>query len=101
MRTNHVDVHIVSSSQYYVFALVLEKANNVNFNLIWMYGYPRHKHTTSTWHDVTNQETPTLCIGHMKNRGPEPPCLSRINNFCALVKHRGLFDLGYNGPAYT
>jgi len=33
--------------------------------------------------------------------GPSPPCLSRINNFCALVKQCGLIDLGYSGPAYT
>jgi hypothetical protein len=27
--------------------------------------------------------------------------MSRISNFCCLVKNCDLFDLGYNGPAYT
>jgi len=33
--------------------------------------------------------------------GLGPPCLSRIDNFCTLVKQCGLMDLGYSGPAYT
>jgi hypothetical protein len=33
--------------------------------------------------------------------GSGPPNMSRISNFCCLVKNCDLFDLGYNGPAYT
>ncbi|KAJ1296855.1 hypothetical protein BS78_01G334300 [Paspalum vaginatum] len=49
-----------------------------------------------------------LCMGDLNNImhpnekwGPSPPCLSRIENFCSLVKQCGLIDLGYSGPAYT
>jgi len=33
--------------------------------------------------------------------GQGPPCLSRIRNFCTLIKQCGLIYLGYSGPAYT
>jgi hypothetical protein len=33
--------------------------------------------------------------------GHSPPSLSRIDNFCSLIKQCGLMDLGYSGPAYT
>ena len=33
--------------------------------------------------------------------GPNHANAKRISDFCCLVKDYGLFDLGYNGPAYT
>lgn len=65
------------------------------------------------WNDVLsfimqNQGKPTLCMGNLNNImhpnekwGHSPPSLSRIDNFCSLIKQCGLKDLGYSGPAYT
>ena len=113
MWTDDMDVNIVSSSHYYVLASVVQKSSNIIFNLVCMYGDPHYQHTDSIWQDVTsfvmqNQDRPTLCMGDLNNImhpnekwGPGPPCLSRIDIFCALVKQCGLIDLGYSGPAYT
>lgn len=110
--TDDVDLNIVSSSHYYVLAIVVQKCDAITFNLICLYGDPHHKHTDSIRHDVSyfiekNQERPTLCMGDLNNImhpnekwGTSPPCLSRINNLCNLVKQCGLIDLGYSGPAY-
>ncbi|KAJ1296721.1 hypothetical protein BS78_01G324100 [Paspalum vaginatum] len=47
-------------------------------------------------------------MGDMKNLmhaneklGPNPVNFFRISHFCHWVKQCGLFDLGFNGPAYT
>ncbi|KAJ1258358.1 hypothetical protein BS78_10G069200 [Paspalum vaginatum] len=113
MWTDEVRIEIINSSQYYVFASVVQISTNVSFNLICMYGDPHHKQTNHIWQDVTafviqNHDRPTFCMGDLNNImhpnekwGPAPPCLSRINNFCALVKQCGLIDLGYSGLAYT
>jgi hypothetical protein len=57
---------------------------------------------------MQNQGIPTLCMGDLNNImhpnekwGPGPPSLTRIENFCALIKQCGLMDLDYSGPAYT
>ena len=49
-----------------------------------------------------------LCMGDLNNimnvnekMGPRPANVRRISEFCCLIKECGLFDLGYNGPAYT
>lgn len=49
-----------------------------------------------------------LCMGDLNNimhayekKGPAPANMNRIAEFCCLVKNCGLFDLGYNGLAYT
>ena len=48
---------------------------------------------------------PMFCIGDLNNAneklGPAPAHVRRISDFCCMVKNCGLFDLGYNGPAYT
>jgi hypothetical protein len=36
-----------------------------------------------------------------EKKGPHPANLRRISDFCGMVKECDLFDLGYNGPAYT
>jgi hypothetical protein len=36
-----------------------------------------------------------------EKKGPRPANLRRISDFSGMVKDCGLFDLGYNGPAYT
>jgi hypothetical protein len=33
--------------------------------------------------------------------GPKPTHAKRIADFCCMIKNCGLFDLGFNGPAYT
>jgi len=33
--------------------------------------------------------------------GPRPANVRAISEFCCMIKNCGLFDLGYNGPAYT
>lgn len=57
---------------------------------------------------VTNLNLPILCMGDLNNilhanekMGPNPANAKRISEFCYLVKSCGMFDLGYNGPAYT
>lgn len=91
----------------------MQKYNASTFNLVCLYDDPHHQHTNSIWQDVFSfvtdtQDRPTLCIWDLNNIihpnekwGRGPPCLSRIDNFCALVKQCGLMDLGYSGPAYT
>ena len=113
MWTDDVDVNIVSFSHFYVLACVVQKSSASSFNLVCVYGDPHHQQTNSIWNDVfsfvvQNQGRPTLCIGDLNNImhanekwGLGPPCLSRIDNFCTLVKQCGLMDLGYSGPAYT
>lgn len=113
MWSDDVDVHIVSSSHYYVLARVVQKSSTNNFNSVCVYSDPHHQQTDSIWNDVfslvvENQGRPTLCMGDINNiMHPNekwvqgPPCLSRIDNFCALIKQCGLMDLGYSGPAYT
>jgi hypothetical protein len=78
-----------------------------------MYGDPHHQNTSSIWatvHDfvVKYSSLPMLCMGDLNNimspsekLGPRPPNLNRIAKFCCMVKDCGLFDLGYNRPAYT
>jgi hypothetical protein len=51
---------------------------------------------------------PMFCMGDLNNimnanekLGPNPANAKRIADFCCMVKTCGLFDLGYNGPAYT
>ena len=113
MWTDDVDVNIVSFSHFYVLACVVQKSSASSFNLVCVYGDPHHQQTNSIWNVVfsfvvQNQGRPTLCIGDLNNImhpnekwGPGPPCLSRIDNFCTLVKQCGLMNLGYGGLAYT
>jgi hypothetical protein len=77
------------------------------------YGDPHHQNTSSIWATlqafvVKYPSLPMLCMGDLNNivspsekLGPRPPNLNRIAKFCCMVKYCGLFDLGYNGPAYT
>lgn len=92
-------LYIVSYSHQYVLASVVQKCDVISFNLVCSYGDPHHKRT---------QSISFICMGDLNNImppnekwGPGPPCLTRINNFCALVKQCGFMDLGYSGPAYT
>jgi hypothetical protein len=54
-----------------------------------------------------NSKLPKLCLGDMNDllydmdkRSPNINH-SRMHAFSSFVKECGLFDLGYNGPAYT
>jgi hypothetical protein len=51
---------------------------------------------------------PMFCMGDLNNimnanekLGPKPAHARHIADFCCMIKNCGLFDLGYNGPAYT
>ena len=59
-----------------------------------MYGDPHHKKTASMG-DLNN------IMNVNEKMGPRPVNVRRISEFCCLIKDCGLFDLGYNGPAYT
>ena len=83
------------------------------FGLVCVYGDPHHQKTASIWVQVksfvlTYSNLPILCMGDLNNimnvnekMGPRPANVRRVSEFCCLIKDCGLFDLGYNGPAYT
>jgi hypothetical protein len=57
---------------------------------------------------VNNPGLPMFCMGDLnnimnanENLGPRPAHARRISEFCCMIKNCGLFDLGYNRPAYT
>jgi endonuclease/exonuclease/phosphatase family metal-dependent hydrolase len=78
-----------------------------------VYGDPHHKKTNIIWQDAStfvlaSPDTPTLCMGDLNELmnasekcGPRNANLFHINDFCCMVKQCGLFDLGFNGLAYT
>jgi hypothetical protein len=100
-------------SRNFIIAQCTHKQSSRRFGLVCMYGDPHHQRTARIWSEirsfvVTYPNLPVLCMGDLNNimnasekRGPAPPNLNRITHFCCLVKDCGLFDLGYNGPAYT
>jgi hypothetical protein len=108
-----VDIHVVHSSKFYILANCLYKETNSSFNLVCVYGDPHHRQTNLIWQDVStfvlaSPNTPTLCMGDLNELinasekcGPKNANISRINLFCCMVKQCSLFDLGFNGPAYT
>jgi hypothetical protein len=108
-----VAVTVEFSSKNLILALCTYKHSNFNFGLICMYGDPHHQNTSTIWAPVhafvlKYSNMPMLCTGDLNNiisvnekLGPRPPNMSRISNFCCLVKNCDLFDLGYNGPTYT
>ena len=110
---DEVDLQVVHSSRFYILAKCVHKPTSQNFNLVCIYGDPHHQQTSLIWQDVSTfvlaiPDTPTFCMGDMNNImhvaekcGPKAPNFNRIRDFCYLVKQCGLFDLGYNGPAYT
>lgn len=101
----------MSSNQNFL-ALCVQNQDK-KFGLVCMYGDPHHQKTSSIWAQVQNfvvtyLNLPILCMGDLNNimhasekLGPLPANIKRISEFCCLVKNCGLFDLGYNGPAYT
>lgn len=108
-----VEVDVVSVSQFFLIALCVHKPSMKKFGLVCMYGDPHHQKTSSIWAQVqsfvaTYPNLPMLCMSDLNNimnakekLGPTPANLKRISEFCCLVKNCGLFDLGYNGLAYT
>jgi len=71
------------------------------------------KKTASIWAQIKSfvlpySNLPILCMEDLNNimnvnekMGLRPANVRRISEFCCLIKDCGLFDLGYNGPAYT
>jgi hypothetical protein len=57
---------------------------------------------------IANSNLPMLCKGDLNDimhsyekLGPSSVDVNRMNAFYSYVKHCGLIDLGFNGPAYT
>ncbi|WVZ91080.1 hypothetical protein U9M48_037298 [Paspalum notatum var. saurae] len=106
-------VDVVQASANLILGKAVYKPLGLDFSLICIYGDPHHIRTDAIWNDVLSfvvkyQDMPALCLGDMNNLmhaneklGPNPVNLSRVSHFCHWVKQCGLFDLGYNGPAYT
>lgn len=110
---NEVDIQVVHYTKYYILAACVYKPTSSHFNLVCVYGDPHHKQTNLIWQDVStfvlaSPDNPTICMGDLNELmnasekcGPRNANLSRINDFCCMVKQCGLFDLGFNGPTYT
>jgi endonuclease/exonuclease/phosphatase family metal-dependent hydrolase len=83
-----------------------------SFYLVCIYGDPYHRQTSAIWEDVAafvhdNSTLPMLCMGDMNellydmDKNSLNINRSRMYGFRSFVKKCGLFDLGFNGPAYT
>jgi hypothetical protein len=113
MSRSEVQVEVVDSCRFYVFASCFHKSARKKFGLVCIYGDPYHEQTKWIWRQVrsfvvANQDLPFICMGDMNNimhvsekTGPRPVNLRSISEFCCLVKDCGFFDLGFKGPAYT
>lgn len=113
MWTNEINLTIVISSPNYILAFGVHNPSNVMFNILCIYGDPTHQGSTAIWKEATNfvvnsRHRPTFCLGDLneimydnEKFSSAPANVSRMNQFCHHVKNIGLFDLCYNGPAYT
>jgi hypothetical protein len=113
MWTNEIELHIFDRSQNYILAICTNNSTNLRYGLVCMYGDPRHRITSVIWNQVQyfisqNSTLPMLCMGDLNDimhpsekLGPSSVDFNRMNAFCSYVKQCGLFDLGFNGPAYT
>jgi hypothetical protein len=113
MWNDEIELAIFDHSQNYILAICTNNNNNLRYGLVCMYGDPRHRSLSVIWNSVKNfislnSTLPMLCMGDLneimhptEKLGPAPINFNRINAFCSLIKQCGLFDLGYDGPAYT
>jgi hypothetical protein len=106
-------LHLFTQLNTAFIALCMHKQTSRKFGLVCVYGDPHHQRTVSIWSQVrsfvvTYPNLPVLCKGDLNNimsasekMGPVAANLNCIARFCCLIKDCGLFDLGYNRPAYT
>ena len=110
---NDIDLKVIRADSNIILASLVNIPTKEAFCLICMYGDPSHYRTKDLWKQISafvdeNSGKPMLCMGDLNEiMYPQDKsnanCVnqSRINLFCSLVKNCGMFDLGYNGPAYT
>lgn len=107
-----MQVSIRFSSQHVILTVVVHIASNVDFALICVYGNPHHRQMRVLWDQISNfmqdnQGKSVVCLGDVNDIKCDIDTTSinvnkyRMRSFCSYVKKCGLFDLGYNGPAYT
>lgn len=108
-----IDLKVIRADSNIILASLVNNPTKEAFCLICMYGDPSHFRTKDLWKQIStfvdeNNGKPMLCMGDLNEiMYPQDKSnanyvnQSRINLFCSLVKNCGLFDLGYNGPAYT
>ena len=112
MWTNDLIVHVHSANFHVILATCVNTTSNHQFGLVCIYGDPYHRETSQIWDQVAsfvydNSSMPMLCLGDMNellyDTDKNSPKInrSRMTAFRAFVKHCGLFDLGFSGPAYT
>jgi exonuclease III len=110
---NDIDLKITRATSNLILSSLVITSTKEAFCLICMYGDPSHSKTKELWDQIfafvnENSGMPVLCMGDL-NELMYPHDKSNVNYvnyarmqlFCSLVKKCGLFDLGYNGPAYT
>jgi len=109
---DEVQVSIRFSSQHVILTVVVHIASNVDFALICVYGNPHHRQMRVLRDQISNfmqdnQGKSVVCLGDVNDIKCDIDTTSinvnkyRMRSFCSYVKKCGLFDLGYNGPAYT
>uniref|UniRef100_A0ACD5X6M7 Uncharacterized protein n=1 Tax=Avena sativa TaxID=4498 RepID=A0ACD5X6M7_AVESA len=112
MWNDEVQVSVHSFNYYVILATVVVKSNNLQFGLVCIYGDPYHCNTSLIWDQVAsfvydNANMPIMCIGDMNkllydmDKNSANVNRTRMNAFRLMIKNCGLFDLGFNGPAYT
>jgi hypothetical protein len=110
---DNISLSVVDQAKYYIFALCTNHLDNMQFDLVCVYGDPHHHDTHLIWDQVTNfvvsnSGLPILCTGDMnelmhahEKSGLGRPDRRRIETFCNYVNQCGFVDLSYSGPAYT
>jgi hypothetical protein len=107
-----MDISIQMASFNLILALAKDKSSDVSFGLVCVYGDPYHIYTSTIWQQVAdfanvNSNLPIVCLGDMNEimyeyeKSNANVNVNRVAQFRDLIKQSGLFDLGYNGPAYT
>jgi hypothetical protein len=110
--TDELDISIQLDSFHLILALAKDKATNTPFGLVCIYGDPYHIDTSTIWTLVANfanvhSNLPLVCLGDMNDimyeteKSNDNVNYMRMARFRNLIKQAGLFDLGFNGPAYT
>ena len=110
--TEDVDIEVVKSSPNYILANVSFKCPRFVFRLVCLYGDPYHVRTNDIWSEVVAfvnvDNSPLFCMGDLNDLlnsdekiGVAHPNYNRISSLRTIINNCGLFDLGYNGPAYT
>ena len=112
MWNDNLYINVHTTSFYFILATASIKSRNQKFGLVCIYGDPYHRQTSFIWDQIAsfvydNSNLPMLCLGDMNDllydidKNVPVTNRSRLNAFQSLVKSCGMFDLGYNGPAYT